>query len=149
MAVMLPGRIMALDIGEKWLGIALSDPLRLIASPLSACRCENDEDIIDTVKQAAVDNAVTLVVAGVPRSLSGEMGPQAQKTNSIIEKLRSSLNVPVITHEERFSTSRARDILAGKKLKKPVRDDAVAAAVILEDYLETAAGDDRPPSPAD
>jgi len=149
MAGELPGRIMAVDIGEKWLGIAVSDPLRLIASPLFTRRCENDEEIVDAVRQAAADYAVTLVVAGVPRSLSGEMGQQAQKTTSIIEKISRNLNVPVITQDEQFSTSRAKDILAGRKLKKAARDDAIAAAVILEDYLKTAGHDCRPEYPAD
>lgn len=140
---------MAVDIGDKWLGMALSDPMRIIASPLFTRRCENDEEIVGTVRQAASDHAVTLVVAGVPRSLSGETGPQAQKTLSTIEKIRRSLNVPVVIQEERFSTSRARDILAGTKLKKAARDDAIAAALILEDYLKTAGNAGGPPYPAD
>lgn len=149
MAGELPGRVMAVDIGEKWLGIALSDPLRLIASPLITLRCENDEEIIDAVRQAAADHAVTLVVAGVPHSLNGSLGPQAHKTASIIEKISRSLNIPVVTQDERFSTSRAQDILAGRRAKRAARDDAVAAAVILEDYLKTAGYDRQPPYPAD
>ncbi|MDD2252005.1 MAG: Holliday junction resolvase RuvX [Dehalococcoidales bacterium] len=131
---------MAVDIGEKWLGIALSDPLRLIASPLKTVRCESQEEILDALGVIARQFEVKLIVAGLPRSLDGSTGGQEARTQIVIDAIREKLGIAVECQDERYSTSRAKDIMTGKKRRaglKNERDDAIAAAVILDDYLKT------------
>lgn len=129
---------MAVDIGEKWIGIAISDPLRLVASPLKTVRCENREDLLDVLQTIARQYQVNLIVAGLPRSLDGSTGGQEARTQTVIDIIREKLGIAVACQDERYSTSRARDIMTRKKRRaslKNERDDAIAAAVILDDYL--------------
>jgi len=137
---------MAIDIGDKWLGIAVSDPLRLIASPLATVRCESEEAVLDTVDAYVKEHGITMVVAGLPRSLDGSTGQQAVKVQKIIDHLSSKLGISIACQDERYSTNRAREILAknkGHAKSTRTRDDAVAAALILEDYLKAH----NPPGP--
>jgi len=131
---------MAIDIGDRWLGIALSDPLRMIASPLKTVRCESREEILDVLGVVARQYEVSLIVAGLPRSLDGSRGDQAARTQVIIDAVRENLGIEVDCQDERYSTSRDRDIITRSKSRGSSiseRDDAVAAAVILDDYLKT------------
>ncbi len=132
------GRIVAIDIGDKWLGVAVSDPLRLIATPVTTIRCETVDDILTAVENIVREYQAGLLVAGFPRSLDGTIGQQAEKVQEIINKIADRLKIKIVAQDERYSTSRAKEILAGKKTKtKPtgVRDDAIAAALILNEYL--------------
>ncbi len=126
---------MAIDIGDKWLGVALSDPLRITATPWSSIRCENEEEIISTVCEFAKTNKIAMLVAGLPRSMDGSSGQQEKKVRQMVENIAGKVGVPVVYQDERLSTSQARDILESKKAKPGTRDDALAAAIILQEYL--------------
>ena len=137
------GRVMALDIGDRWLGVAVSDPLQIIASPHSVVECQGEEDTITQVVGLAKENGITLIVAGYPRSMDGTTGQQARKIERLVEKIASLIDIPVILQDERLSTDHARQILTGKPVRNSDRDDAIAAAIILQDYLNAI----RPPYP--
>jgi putative Holliday junction resolvase len=130
---------MALDVGDSRIGVALSDPMEILASPLVIIKRLNEaSDILGIVNLVNEHKAGKLVV-GLPMSLSGGEGMQAEKVRAFISRLESSVPVPVETFDERFSTVTAREYMreTGKKkdrLKK--HDDAIAAAVILQNYLD-------------
>ena len=134
---------MALDIGDRWLGVAVSDPMQLIASPHSVIECQGEDDTITQVTRLARENDVSLIVAGFPRSMDGTIGQQARKICRLVEKIAGLVNIPLLLQDERLSTDHARQIMAAKTARNSGRDDAIAAAVILQDYLNNI----HPPSP--
>jgi len=130
---------MGLDIGEKRIGVALSDPLGIMASALTVIERTTDDAAIKQIVELARQNDVERIVIGLPRSLDGSLGKQAQTVQAFIELLKSHTELPVITWDERFSTVAAERMLleAGMKRDKRKRHrDAVAAAFILQGYLD-------------
>lgn len=138
------GRILALDVGERHVGVAISDPLGIIARPLQTLERGTDEEDSAAVAALVEEQDVKLVVVGQPLSLDGTEGPQARRTARYAEALAHHLPVQVIQWDERFSTDRADEILRqtrGEKAKRRARSngeiDAIAAAVILQSYLDS------------
>jgi putative Holliday junction resolvase len=132
-------RILALDIGDKRIGVAMSDPMGILASPLTIIERQGDEPdtqaIIDLVKKHGAGK----IIAGLPVSLDGKIGGQAQKVQLFVEKLLARLTVPVEYRDERFTTVSARQLMQETQKKgKPDRrkDDAFAAALLLQEYLD-------------
>jgi len=136
---MAVGRLVGLDIGDVRIGVAVSDPLGIVATPKGVITRTNDTADVEAVAEAVREaNAVT-VVAGLPLNQHGEVGPQAEKTLDFIEKLKAVIEVPIETIDERFTTLIAKSALAqgnlkGKKRKGKV--DQVAAQQILQTYLD-------------
>lgn len=136
-------RKLALDIGQKRIGIAISDPLLVTASPLTTILRSDEKTDLTKIKELVDDNEVDEVIAGLPIELSGSVGPQAKMTQDFIEILKAELHVPVITYDERFTTHMATDLLieadvARKKRKGLV--DKMAAVFILKSYLDSLSG---------
>jgi putative Holliday junction resolvase len=137
-------RVMALDVGHKRIGVALSDPGQVLASILQVIEGKGRQRGLDTVVQLVREHGVGKIIVGYPRSLDGTVGQQAKVVERYValleEKLRdSSLDVPVILWDERLSTVAADRLMAragrkGRERRK--RIDAAAAAVILQDYLD-------------
>lgn len=132
-------RILALDVGDRRIGVALSDPLGILASPLTIIERRDEAVDIAAIGALVSEHKVGRVIAGMPLSLAGESGMQAGKVKAFLDKLAPSLDVPLETRDERFSTLTARELMLeagakGKKRRKP--DDAAAAAVILQSYLD-------------
>lgn len=134
---MIIGRFLGLDIGERRIGVAVSDELGTIASPVGMIR--RDSDVAAEVRDLIVEYDVVRVVAGLPIGLSGREGPQAQAVRAFVEDLAAALEVPVEFYDERLSTAVAeRSLIAGgtRRAKRREKVDAVAAAVILQGYLD-------------
>lgn len=138
-----PGRIMALDLGEKRIGVALSDPTRTIASAHSVLTRKSRLE--DTARYAHLiaENSVTLVVIGLPITLGGREGERAAWVRDYAADLAERLSMPIVFWDESLSTVEAQAALRaqgrrGKKLRERV--DAVAAAVILQSYLDAQRG---------
>jgi len=133
-------RILGLDVGERRTGVALSDTMGWLASPLTVLRCSSREAELDQVVELVRSNNVERVIVGYPRSLNGTVGPQAQIVDSYVDKLRARLSVPVVTWDERLSTAQAERLIheSGKRVSRD-RIDAAAAAVILQSYLDAMA----------
>ena len=132
-------RSLGLDIGDKRIGVALSDPGGILASPFTILDRRSDAAdvaaIIDIVSQQQVEQ----IVVGLPRSMDGSIGMQAEKVKSFAQKLCSRTEVPVEFRDERLTTVSARRLMQSvgrKKTHKGARDDAIAAALILQGYLE-------------
>ncbi|MFC1961758.1 Holliday junction resolvase RuvX [Chloroflexota bacterium] len=128
---------MALDVGEKRIGVAVSDPLSILASPLTTLERVETEQDITAILNVARQNQVAQIIVGLPLSLNGSIGRQAEKVQAFAEELRARSEVPVVLRDERFTTVTAKRLLreAGKK---GAGDDAAAAAIILQGYLEEA-----------
>lgn len=141
-----PGRVMALDLGEKRIGIAISDPTRMIASPHIVLNRRSRADDFARYRALIREQAVTLVVIGLPITLGGQEGQRAAWMRDYAEELGHSIDVPIVFWDESLTTIAATEALhaqgrRGRKLKDRV--DAVAAALILQSYLDANEGDDR------
>jgi|YelNatPaOPRAMG01_1025707.scaffolds.fasta_scaffold25806_2 putative Holliday junction resolvase len=133
-------RIMALDIGDKKIGVAMSDPEGVLATPLVTIIRLNDSEAIDSICKLVSKYKVGHVVVGLPYSLDGSVGTQAEKVCAFARKLSQSLQVDIRMQDERLSSAAADRLLseagAKKGHKKSVRD-AAAAAFILQGYLDS------------
>ncbi|OGO03877.1 MAG: hypothetical protein A2Y91_08215 [Chloroflexi bacterium RBG_13_54_8] len=133
-------RILGLDIGEKWIGIAMSDPSETLATPLTRIGAADAEATIEAICRLVRQHHVEAVLAGMPYSLDGSLGQQARRVQSFLQKLSPRLGMPIETWDERFSTVNAqqRMIEAGKRRERRREQiDAAAAALILQEYLDS------------
>jgi putative pre-16S rRNA nuclease len=137
-------RVLALDLGSKRIGVAVSDLTGTIASPLtvlarSRSRRQDHERIAALVREEQAD----LVVVGLPISLSGAEGPAARAARTEAEALATLVAVPLETFDERLTTVTAERALAEAGVRGRARRqvvDKVAAAVILQSFLDRRAG---------
>ena len=134
--------VMGLDVGDRRIGLAVSDPTGLLASPLGAVDRSGSD--IDEILRLAERRGVSEIVVGLPLTLAGESGAQAGRTRRFVRDLRSRTEIPVRTVDERLSTVQARRLLdqsSGGERRGRRRDrgrvDSAAAAVILQAYLDS------------
>ena len=127
-------RVLALDYGRARTGVAVSDPTGLVARPLCVVERAATEAGIARLVELVREEGVERVVVGLPLTLRGEHGDQAQETERFVEALRSALDVPVESFDERFTTD-----LADQSGTRAPRD-AAAAAHLLSSYLTRSAG---------
>ena len=133
-------RVLALDFGERRIGVALSDPTRMLASPLTTLSRGRDGSDVAEVLRLAAENDVGEIVIGMPVSLSGRRGPQADRVTRFAEALRRATDIPVLSADERYSTVQAERSLRESGVepsRERSRVDAAAAAVILQSYLDS------------
>jgi putative Holliday junction resolvase len=136
-------RSLGLDVGERRTGVAISDAQGLLAFPLSVIDHKNDEAAIAEVIRLAQEYQVELIVVGLPYSLDGALGRQAEKVKAFSERLGQGIGVDVQLWDERLSTVAAERsmIEAGtKRGKRKQQRDAVAAAFILQGFLDSPRG---------
>ena len=130
---------MGLDIGEKRIGMALSDSLRIIAGALTVVERVTDDAALKQIIDLARENEVERIVVGMPRSLDGSLGKQAQAVQSFVDLLKERTDIPVVTWDERLSTVAAERTMLEvgmKRDKRKKRRDSLAAAFILQGYLD-------------
>ena len=125
-------KVLALDYGSARTGVAVSDPTGTLARPLGIVRRGATETGLSELAAIVRAEAPERVVVGLPLTLRGERGAQAEETEGFVRALRAAVDVPVETFDERFTT-----VLAGAG--GPEGDDARAAAHLLSTYLEWAA----------
>jgi putative Holliday junction resolvase len=133
----LSRRVMALDVGERRVGVAVSDPSGTLATPHTVIWRRSKVEDFAAVACLATELDVELIVVGLPLTLDGEMGPQARRVTRYAQALAETLDVPVEFYDERYSTVTADELLIESGRKRRVPIDAAAAAVILQDYLES------------
>ncbi len=132
-------RSLGLDIGDKRIGVALSDPDGILASPFTIINRLDDAADIEAIASIAEQQGVKQIVVGLPYSMDGSLGKQAEKVKAFMQKLCSHSGVPVEFRDERLSTVSAQRLMQDintKKTRRKVRDDAIAAALILQGYLD-------------
>ena len=132
-------RALCLDVGERRIGLAISDPLGRLATPYSAIVRRGQQRDIAAVLEVAREEEIALIIVGMPWSLDGSAGPQAELTLAFCHALEEASPVPVETWDERYSSVEAeRKLLeAGvSPSRNRAKVDASAAAVILQAYLD-------------
>ncbi len=137
-------RSLGLDIGEKRIGVALSDSDGILASPLTIIECRDERQDIEAIINIINQHQVKQIVAGLPRSMNGSIGKQAEKVQAFVERLCSQTKVPVEFRDERLTTVLAKRLMQAantKKTRRKARDDAIAAALILQGYLDEVQND--------
>lgn len=131
-------RLLGLDVGTVRVGVALSDPLGITAQPLEVIN-RRKSDLFERVATLVDEHEVQQVVIGNPLQLDGEIGPAARAMAEFADKLRQRLTVPVELWDERLSTAQAeREMISDgvRREKRRQRIDKVAAALILQSYLD-------------
>lgn len=134
--------IVALDVGLARIGVAASDETATLATARTTLRRRSTASVLDVIVRLVEQEAAGLVVVGLPVSLDGQLHEQARLTKSFGEKLRGRLqplNIPLVYVDETLSTVRATEQLRAAGVRPDrIRErlDAVAAAIILQDYLD-------------
>jgi len=133
-------RTLGLDIGDKRIGVAISDPEEILASPLATITREDDKKAIADIIKLVDQHDVERIVVGLPYSLDGSIGGQANKVMDFAERLSKHTTASMETWDERLSTVAVERLLreaGSKKARKRARRDAAAAAFILQGYLDS------------
>ena len=135
----MQGRILAIDPGGRRVGLALTDPLRIIASPYKTLLISGNEDAAEQIYGVIQREQVTEVVVGVPLRPGAEKSEQAKRVEAFIEVLKARIDQPVFTIDESYSSVEAEESL--HRMGKKVGDDKgavdrIAAAIILKQYLQ-------------
>jgi putative Holliday junction resolvase len=129
-------RVLALDVGERRIGVAVSDPTGLLATPHGVIHRRSKAQDFAAVARMVAELGAERVVVGLPLSLNGDVGPQARRVMRYAQALAQALSVPVELYDERYSTVTADELLAeGGRKRRRTPIDAAAAAVILQEYL--------------
>jgi putative Holliday junction resolvase len=133
-------RTLALDVGNRRIGVAVSDATKLIARPLCVIDRKH-EDALAHIAELAREQQVDEVVIGLPYHADGKVSSQAQQVRRFAESLQTQVAAPITFVDERYTTRDAKVIIAEvRRGRQPQHDDAVAAAVILQRHLDASRG---------
>jgi len=130
-------RILGLDIGEKRIGVALSDPTKIIAKELVTIEFVEEKKAIEEIRKICLENDVDKMVIGIPFNLKGEVAHQAERVEKFVDELKKEIEgIEIIEEDERFTTKLARDFRKKIGFKKKEAIDSLAAVMILQNYLD-------------
>ena len=136
-------RILALDVGEKRVGAAVSDPLGFSAQPLAVLPRRPHREFLKALADLAGRHQAGLVLLGLPRRTDGRLGPEAQRVLALAGEITAKLGLACVTWEEWFTTQAAARLLAAEGLRREKQRqvvDKTAAALILDGYLNYLRG---------
>ncbi len=138
-----PGRIVALDVGTKRIGVAACDPTRTLVRVVGMVPARPIERAITAINRILRDEEAVELVIGLPWTLEGEIGPQAQRVIDFVDRLRPSIQIPITFYDERLTSAEAERLLNeqggfSREDRRKGRVDEIAAGLILEDYLQEA-----------
>jgi len=139
-------RALGLDIGEKRIGVAISDPSGSVATPLKVIATSDALGDARVLRRFVDDYEVELIVVGLPLSLDGTEGPQAARTRAVAERLVASLSVPVEYFDERLSSTQAKRAMTEAGVSDKAKRgsvDMVAASLFLQSFLDGRRGSGR------
>ncbi len=132
--------MLAIDYGEKRVGVAVTDPLSIFATGLETLNA--DDSLIPQLKKITADYDVKEIIVGLPLTLKGEKGSAANQVIQFVDRLQKEISIPIILRDERFTSSLAtqtiRDLGVGKKKRREKgKVDEIAAVILLQDYLRS------------
>ena len=133
-------RILALDHGTVRIGVAVSDELKMIATPLEYIPAEPFAAFLVRLKEILRDKEVELILIGMPRNMNGSYGPAALKVQEFVAVLNSALTVPIKLWDERLTSTQANRFLIEGGVRRADRKqkvDKAAAAILLQSYLDS------------
>ena len=139
-------RVLAVDVGTRRVGLAISDATATLARPLETIAVQSETDAVDRVARriadlASEDDGVSTIVVGLPVRLDGTRSDQSVRVGTFIDELRRQTTIPIVVADERLSSREAESRLAVRERnwrKRKQKLDAAAAAIILQDYLDRA-----------
>ena len=132
-------RILGLDLGDKYIGVAVSDLLQLTAQGVTTIKRESKEKDFKTIEQLLKQYEIKKVVVGLPKNMNGTMGPQSEKVVKFAEKIKNKFKIELIYIDERLTTVAAERILIESDVRRENRKkviDKIAASYILQTYLD-------------
>jgi putative Holliday junction resolvase len=135
-------RILALDHGTKRIGVAVSDEMRMIATPLEYIPAEPFAGFLARLKEIIREKEVELIIIGMPRNMDGSYGPAALKVQEFVAVLKEAIAIPIKTLDERLTTVQAQKFLIQGNVRRDKRKEKVdktAAAILLQGYLDSLA----------
>lgn len=142
----MSGRVLALDVGGKRIGVALSDPDRIIASGQPTIQAQPAKQAYQAIRKIVEEQGVTQIVIGLPLTMRGEIGPQAELVQEFAAELaKRVVKTPIELYDERLTSVAAERSMEAMGMKRQQRRDQVdqmAATLILQAFLE---GLRRPP----
>lgn len=138
------GRRLGLDVGDVRIGVAMSDPMGIVATPLETLQATNIAADAEAVAELIREHGIVCVVVGMPLNAKGEQGHQAKKTLAFIDALHTRTEVEIATIDERFTSAVANRVLNDAKVRGKRRKNArksglvdqIAAQQILQTYLD-------------
>ena len=135
-----PGRILALDVGARKIGLAVSDPLGITAQGLDTLRRSNKRTDLAHLESLIAEFQVAEIVVGYPLRMSGQPGAQAEKVSAFAEELRRRFGLPVHLWDERLTSAQANRVLRQSEIsirRRGLAVDRLAAVLILQNFLES------------
>jgi len=133
-------RKLGLDVGDKTIGIAVSDMLGLTAQGLETIRRTSNEADINRIKEIVKEKEITEIVIGLPKNMNGTIGPQGEKVIKFAERIKKKINANIVFWDERLTTVAAERMLISADVSRKKRKqiiDKVAAVYILQSYLDS------------
>lgn len=130
---------MGLDVGNKTIGVALSDPMFLLANALETIKRKKASVDIERIKGLVEQNDVNLIVVGLPKNMNNTIGPQAMRVISFVDLLKKQVDVEVVYEDERMTTIQSEAVLMDMEVRRENRKkyiDKIAATFILQTYLD-------------
>ncbi|MGA1865224.1 MAG: Holliday junction resolvase RuvX [bacterium] len=134
------GRLLALDIGDKRIGMAMSDPLGITAQGLPTLLRQGKKHDTNIILDVILKHGVTGVIYGLPKNMDGSLGCQAEKTEAFVKYLRSRTDCPFIPWDERLTSRSAHIALKESGMSRKKRSgkvDMLSAILILQNYLDS------------
>jgi putative Holliday junction resolvase len=138
-------RILAIDFGERRIGLAISDPLGITAQGLSTIDTRKTKDVLDYIQSIIKEKKVTKVVVGMPRNMDGSIGFKGKEVEKFIGKLTRKTSVEVEAWDERLTSVQSQRSMRemGTKQKKKETVDRISATLILQSYLDSLSRRDK------
>ena len=132
-------KILGLDVGDVWIGVAISDALLLTAQPLMTIKRESNKIAYEKIHEIIIENNVEKVVVGLPKNMNNTIGPQSEKVIKFAEKLKNKFKIEIEYVDERMTTLVAEQVLIEGSVRRENRKkyiDKIAATYILQSYLD-------------
>lgn len=132
-------RILGLDIGDKWIGVAITDELRLIAQPLKTIKRISNKVAYEEIYEIIKEHDIKDVVVGLPKNMNNTLGTQGEKVIKFAEKLKNKYRINLIYEDERMTTLMAEKVLIEGSVRRENRKkyiDKIAATYILKSYID-------------
>lgn len=133
-------RILGLDVGDKTIGVAVSDPLGLTAQGITTINRKNENSDLQELNKICVDYNVETIICGLPKNMNGTVGEQGEKVLQFCEILKSKIDIPIKMWDERLTTAAAHRAMLEANLSRSKRKkivDKMAATYILQGYLDS------------
>lgn len=136
--------IMSVDLGHARTGLAISDRSGFLASSLCVIEERSDRRLVERIAQKATENAAERIVVGLPKNMDGSEGESARRARELAAQITDESGIPTVMQDERGTTLTAHAYLSAKEVygkRRKQKVDAVAASIILQDYLDSRKDD--------